>query len=234
MKEVLIIEDDNVVSLTLKNQLENKGFAVTQVFNGSAALRKVINSFPDLILLDIGLPDINGYEICQQLREFYKRPIIFITSDEDSLTEIKCFEVGADDFVLKTAPFEVLYQRIKRLGIRPNNYRADDTLTFGELKFIPASTDCFYQDNALGLTQEEYELFYFIATKHNRVVSRQVILKVLKGADYDGVDRSIDIKVARIRNKLKAAGLPASIIQSIRSVGYQVSFAKIIEPTSIS
>ena len=231
MKEILIIEDDNVMSLTLKNQLESKGFAATQVYNGSAALRKVINSFPDLILLDIGLPDINGYEICQQLREFYKRPIIFITSDEDSLTEIKCFEVGGDDFVLKTAPFEVLYQRIKRLGVRPNNYQADDNLEFGELKFIPVATDCFYQDKALGLRQEEYELFYFIATKHNSVVSRQVILKVLKGADYDGVDRSIDIKIARIRNKLKAVGLPVSVIQSVRSVGYQVCFAKISEST---
>lgn len=225
MKEVLIIEDDKLVSLTLKSQLESKGFAVTQVFNGSNALRKVINTFPDLILLDIGLPDINGYEVCKQLREFYQRPIIFITSHEDSIAEIKCFEVGADDFVLKTAPFEVLYQRIKRLGVRPSKYQPDDILAFGDVKFIPASTDCFYQRKALGLTQEEYELFYFIATKHNSVVSRQVILKVLKGADYDGIDRSIDIKVARIRNKLKAVGLPANIIQSVRSIGYQVCFS---------
>jgi DNA-binding response OmpR family regulator len=229
MKEVLIIEDDNLVSLTLKKHLESKGFGVTQVFNGSAALRKVINTFPDLILLDIGLPDINGYEVCKQLREFYQRPIIFITSREDSLAEIKCFEVGADDFVLKTAPFEVLYQRIKRLGVRPTSYEPADTLEFGELKFVPASTDCFYQSRPLGLTQEEYELFYFIATKHNSVVSRQVILKVLKGADYDGIDRSIDIKVARIRNKLKAIGLPPSVIRSVRSKGYQVCFAILSE-----
>ena len=230
MKEILIIEDDNLVSLTLKSQLESKGFAVTQVFNGSAALRKVINTSPDLILLDIGLPDINGFDVCQQLREFYQRPIIFITSHEDSSIEIKCFEVGGDDFVLKTAPFEVLFQRIKRLGVRPTNYQTDDVLVFGELEFVPACADCFYQKKPLRLTQEEYELFYFIATKHNSIVSRQVILKVLKGADYDGVDRSIDIKVARIRNKLKAVGLPANVIQSVRSKGYQVCFAIISEP----
>ena len=229
MKEVLIIEDDKLVSLTLKTQLESKGFAVTQVFNGSTALRKVINTFPDLILLNIGLPDINGYELCRQLREFYQRPIIFITNHEDSLAEIKCFEVGADDFVLKTVPFEVLYQRIKRLGVRPTNHQTADILQFGELKFVPASTDCFYQGKVLGLTQEEYELFYFIATKHNTVVSRQIILKVLKGVDYDGVDRSIDIKVARIRNKLKVVGLPANIIQSVRSIGYQVCFSIVSE-----
>jgi len=229
MKEILIIEDDHLVSLTLKSQLENRGFGVTQVFSGAVALRKVINTYPDLILLDIGLPDINGYDVCQQLREFYHRPIIFITSHVDPLAEIKCFKVGADDFVLKTAPFEVLYQRIKRLGVRPIKYLTYDVLAFGDLKFIPASTDCFYQTKSLGLTQEEYELFYFIASKHNSVVSRQVILKVLKGADYDGVDRSIDIKIARIRNKLKAVGLPANIIQSVRSIGYQVCFADIAD-----
>lgn len=234
MKEILIIEDEHLVSLTLKKQLESKGFTVNQVFNGSAALRKVINSFPDLILLDIGLPDVDGYEVCEQLREFYLRPIIFITSHENPLAEIKCFEVGGDDFVLKTAPFEVLYQRIKRLGVRPIKYQSDAVLTFGDLKFIPASTDCFYQEKSLGLTQEEYELFYFIATKHNSVVSRQVILKVLKGADYDGIERSIDIKVARIRNKLKAVGLPGSVIQSVRSIGYQVCFTDIIDTVATS
>ncbi len=233
MKEILIVEDDNVVSLTLKNQLESKGFSVTQIFNGSAALRKVINSFPDLVLLDIGLPDVNGYEVCKQLREFYHRPIIFITSLEDPTAEIKCFEVGADDFVLKTAPFEVLYQRIKRLGLRPSNYQPATVLDFGDLKFIPAATDCFYRSIPLGLTQEEYELFYFIATKQEMAVSRQVILKVLKGADYDGVDRSIDIKVARIRNKLKAVGLSPAVIQSVRSKGYQFCYAMINEHVSI-
>lgn len=233
MKEILIVEDDNVVSLTLKTQLESKGFEVSQIFNGSGALRKVINTFPDLILLDIGLPDINGYEVCKQLREFYQRPIIFITSYDDPLAEIKCFEVGADDFVLKSAPFEVLYQRIKRLGIRPIEYKPADILEFGELKFIPDATDCFYQSKPLGLTQEEYELFYFIATKHKSVVSRQIILKVLKGADYDGIDRSIDIKVARIRNKLKSVGLPTSLIQSVRSKGYQFYYTAIAEAIQV-
>lgn len=227
MKEILIIEDDNLVSLTLKAQLENKGFGVTQIFNGSAALRKVINTHPDLILLDIGLPDISGFEICRQLREFYHQPIIFITSHTDPLEEVACFEAGADDFVLKSAPFEVLYQRIKRLGIRANGYNPSSKLIFQDLTFNPNSVDCFYRGKALGLTKEEYELFYFIATKRNTVLSRQIILRVLKGSDYDGVDRSIDIKVARIRNKLKIAGLPANLILSIRSKGYQFSLAEL-------
>lgn len=227
MKEILIIEDDKLVSLTLKAQLESKGFNVSQIFNGLGALRKVINTDPDLILLDIGLPDICGFEVCQQLREFYKKPIIFITSHDDPLEEIACFEAGADDFVLKSSPFEVLYQRIKRLGVRVKKYNPNSELVFGNLVFSPNKADCLFQDQQLGLTNEEYELFYFIASKHEMVVSRQTILKVLKGADYDGVDRSIDIKVARIRNKLKAKGLPTNVILSVRSKGYQFSYSQV-------
>jgi len=224
MQKILIIEDDNLVSLTLKAQLEQKGFEVAQVFNGSAAIRKVINIHPDVILLDIGLPDKNGYDICKELRQFFHGGIIFLTAHESVEAEVTSFGLGADDFVVKGAPFEVLYQRIKRLGIRPRKLDANQGLLFSDLEFKPRNTDCYYQGKPLGLTQEEYELFYFIATHQGQVVSRQMILKVLKGADYNGVDRSIDIKIARIRSKLKQVGLTASIIQSIRSKGYQFNY----------
>lgn len=221
MKKILIIEDDNLVSFTLKTQLENRSFEVTQVFNGSAAVRKVISVNPDLILLDIGLPDKNGYDICKELRQFYEGGIIFLTASDSVEAEVTSFGLGADDFVNKSAPFEVLYQRIKRLGVRPQKVDVNQAILFEDIEFQPNNSDCFYHGKALGLTQEEYELFYFIATKRGQVVSRQMILKVLKGADYNGVDRSIDIKIARIRSKLKQIGLSSQIIQSIRSKGYQ-------------
>ena len=221
MQKVLIIEDDSVVSLTLKAQLEQKGFDVTQVFNGSAAIRKVISVHPDVILLDIGLPDKSGYDICKELREFYEGGIIFLTAHETVEAELTSFGLGADDFVHKSAPFEILYERIKRLGVRPKKIDMAKGLVFDKLTFEPQSADCHYQANALGLTQEEYELFYFIATNAGKVLSRQLILKVLKGADYNGVDRSIDIKIARIRAKLKQAGLAQEVIVSVRGKGYQ-------------
>ncbi|MEW6991892.1 response regulator transcription factor [Colwelliaceae bacterium 6441] len=221
MQKILIIEDDNLVSLTLKAQLEKKGFEIAQVFNGSAAIRKVISINPDVILLDIGLPDKNGYDICKELREFYDGGIIFLTAHESVEAEVTSFGLGADDFVTKGAPFEVLYQRIKRLGVRPKTLNVNQILTFDDIEFQPNNSDCYHLGKGMGLTQEEYELFYYIATNHGKVVSRQMILKVLKGSDYNGIDRSVDIKIARIRSKLKKIGLPANIIQSIRSKGYQ-------------
>ena len=224
MKKILIIEDDKLVSFTLKTQLENRGYEISQVFKGSAAVRKVISVNPDMILLDIGLPDKNGYDICQELREFYRGGIIFLTASDSVEAEVTSFGLGADDFVNKSAPFEVLYQRIKRLGVRPQKIDVNQALLIENLAFKPNHAECYFDGVALGLTQEEYELFYFIATKRGQVVSRQMILQVLKGAEYNGIDRSIDIKVARIRRKLKQKGLSEGIIQSVRSKGYQFNY----------
>ncbi|MDT0603940.1 response regulator transcription factor [Thalassotalea castellviae] len=224
MKKVLIIEDDNLVSFSLKVQLENKGFEVAQVFNGSAAIRKVISVNPDIILLDINLPDKNGFEICQELREFYQGGIVFLTASDSIEAEVTSFGLGADDYVNKKAPFEILYQRIKRLGVRPKAIDVNQVILFDDIEFQPNNADCYYEGQALRLTQEEYELFYFIATKRGEIVSRQLILKVLKGADYNGIDRSIDIKIARIRRKLKRVGLSEQIIKSVRSKGYQFNY----------
>ncbi len=221
MQKILIIEDDNLVSLTLKAQLEKKGFEISQVFNGSAAIRKVISVNPDVILLDIGLPEKNGYDICKELRQFYQGGIIFLTAHESIEAEVTSFGLGADDFVVKGAPFEVLYQRIKRLVVRPQKVDSNQEVAFEDLSFHPNNCDCYFQNKAVGLTQEEYELFYYIATHQGQVVTRQMILKVLKGAEYNGIDRSIDIKIARIRAKLKKVGLFTPVIQSIRSKGYQ-------------
>lgn len=221
MQKVLIIEDDSVVSLSLKVQLEQKGYEVLQVFNGAAVIRKVINFNPDVILLDIGLPDKSGYEICKELREFYCGGIIFITGHETAEAEITSLGLGADDFVAKSSPFEVLYLRMARLGFRPR-VNQQQQFNVNGIEFKASVADCMYNELPIGLTQEEFELFYFIAVNRGEVVSRQRILKVLKGAEYNGIDRSIDIKVARIRAKLKQAGLSKNMIQSIRSKGYQL------------
>ena len=223
MHKVLIIEDDKIVSLTLKSKLEKKGYEVFQVFNGSAATRKVIAEQPDLILLDIGLPDKSGYDVCKEIRKFYQGRLIFLTAHDTPETEITCFNLGADDFVPKTSPFEVLYERIKRLANRANVVDNKNVLQLGELAFNPARSDCLYKQVPLGLSQEEFSLFYYIAIYKGEAVSRQRIFLVLKGVEYNGIDRSIDIKISRIRNKLKEAGLSPNVITSVRSKGYLVS-----------
>lgn len=223
MHKVLIIEDDKIVSITLKAKLEKKGYEVTQVFNGSAATRKVIHEQPDLILLDIGLPEKSGYDVCKEIRKFYNGRLIFLTAQDTPETEITCFNLGADDFVPKSAPFEVLYERIKRLASRSDVVDNKNTLQYGELVFNPVRGDCLYKQTPLGLTKEEFSLFYYIACHKGEAISRQRIFQVLKGVEYNGIDRSVDIKISRVRNKLKEIGVNPNVITSIRSKGYLFS-----------
>lgn len=223
MHKVLIVEDDKIVSLTLKAKLEKRGYEVTQVFNGSVAARKVINDQPDLILLDIGLPEKNGYDVCKEIRQFYHGKLIFLTAQDASEIEVACFNLGADDFVPKSAPFEVLYERIKRLITRKDIIDKKTPLQYGELAFNPLRGDCLYKQSSVGLTKEEFSLFYYIASYNNVVISRQRIFQVLKGMEYNGVDRSVDIKISRVRHKLKEIGVNPNVITSIRSKGYLFS-----------
>lgn len=220
MHKVLIIEDDKIVSLALKTKIEKRGLEVFQVFSGSAAVRKVINEQPDIILLDIGLPEKNGYDVCKEIRQFYQGAIIFLTAQDTPQIEVACFGLGADDFVPKSAPFDVLFERMKRLGIRPQKQSTKNILSFDDLEFNPARGDCLYKSVPVGLTKDEFALLYYIATHNGEVVSRQRIFQVLKGTEYNGIDRSVDIKISRVRNKLKDVGVNGNIIQSIRSKGY--------------
>jgi len=221
MKKILVVEDDSIVSTTLKRQLEVQGYEVFQAFNGSIAMRKILSSSPDCILLDIGLPEKNGYEVCKEIRSFYEGGIIFLTSHDDAQVEISCFELGADDFVSKTAPFEVLHQRIKRLERVFDKPYAEQVISDNGMVFSADNFECRYNDFVIRFTQEEFELFYYLALNEGKPQSRQNLLHVLKGIQYNGMDRSIDIKVARIRKKIKDAGLPSGIIQSVRTKGYQ-------------
>ena len=98
------------------------------------------------------MPDKNGYEICQELRQFFQGGIVFLTGHENPEVEVACFGLGADDFVPKSAPFKVLHERIKRLGYRPKERCNSQQLAFGKLQFIPAKFDCYFMGKALGLT----------------------------------------------------------------------------------
>lgn len=221
MKKILIVEDDSIVSTTLKKQFEDHGYEAFQAFNGAIAMRKILSVAPDLILLDIGLPDKSGYDVCKEIRAFYDGGIIFLTAHDNAKVEIACFDLGADDFVSKAAPFEVLLQRVKRLDRVFDKPLSEQVLSDDGMVFNANSFECRYQGNTIQFTQEEFELFYYLALNEGKPQSRQNLLHILKGLQYNGVDRSIDIKVARIRKKVKEAGLPTNIIRSIRTKGYQ-------------
>jgi DNA-binding response OmpR family regulator len=219
---ILLVEDDKVVSTLLKKKLESKGYIVYPVYRGDSVRKNVIRHAPDCVVLDVGLPDIDGYQVCQQLREFYDGPIMFLTGHGSSADELKGLTVGADDFVSKDKDFEVFHLRLNKLlssqGAKKTlgHYQIDlGCLTFDKKQFR-----CEVADQAVPLTSEEAELLYFLLVNKDRLVTRDELYMTLKGCEYDGVSRSMDISISRLKAKLAVGPVTKQLISSVRFKGY--------------
>ncbi len=222
-KKILVVEDDKIISFSIKHQLETKGFIVHQAFKGDAANRMVIRHTPDCILLDIGLPNVNGYQVCATIREFYHGPIIFLTGNDTVEAELKCLQLGADDFINKDRPFTVILARVLRLLEKKEAPIANNSFAIGLFIFDKYNHICQFNNQNISLTNDEYQLLYYLLIYQDTVVTREQTYQTLKGISYNGVSRSMDISISRLKSKLVAAGMNAEIIQTIRSQGYRFS-----------
>ncbi|WNC69624.1 response regulator transcription factor [Thalassotalea nanhaiensis] len=227
---VLIVEDDKIVSFTLKRQLETQGFIVHQAFKGDAVDRMVIRHTPDCILLDIGLPNINGYDVCVKLREYYKGPIIFLTGNDTDDAELKGLQIGADDFIAKSRSFKVILARITRL-LEAKHTESDANKSFhlGALNFNKHLHLCEFDNEEIALTNDEFELLYYLLIHKDSIVSRDQVYQTLKGISYNGVSRGMDVSISRLKAKLVRAGISPDVIKTVRSKGYRLSTQSLIE-----
>ncbi|WNC71217.1 response regulator transcription factor [Thalassotalea psychrophila] len=227
---VLIVEDDKIVSFTLKRQLEAQGFIVHQAFKGDAVDRMVIRHTPDCILLDIGLPNINGYDVCINLREYYKGPIVFLTGNDTDDAELKGLQIGADDFIAKNRSFKVLLARLLRLLESKHEVQnANKAFYLGAFKFDKHLHLCEFEDEEISLTNDEYELLYFLLINKNTVVTRDKAYQTLKGISYNGLSRGMDVSISRLKAKLVQAGICSDFIKTVRSKGYRLSTQSLTE-----
>ncbi len=221
-KSILIVEDDKVISLALKRQFEAKGYVVHQAFTADVVERIVIRHLPTCILLDIKLPKSSGFDVFEQLQPHYQGPIVFLTADETPEIEIKGIGMGAAEFILKNRPFEVIYSRIERLLNNQVDAKSKVNFSIGDFTFNKREHICQYKHQVIELTQHEYELLYFFLIHKNTLLSRDHIYKSLKGIEYDGVSRGIDLTISRIKKKLTTAGLNKNVIITVRSKGYKL------------
>lgn len=223
-KSILIVEDNKIISLALKKKFEQQGYVVYQAFSGDVVERIVIRYSPNCILLDIGLPNVSGFEVCQELNAYYKGPIVFLTADDSPETEVKSIQLGGADFILKTRPFSVIHARVEH-HLQKSNKSADieqDELIMDNFYFNKKNHLCKYKNKVIELSNHEFELLYFLLIHKNELLSRDHIYKSLKGIEYDGVSRGLDISISRIKKKLTAAGLHKNLITTVRSKGYKL------------
>lgn len=221
---VLLVEDDGKIARLTREYLENYGLAVTWVQDGEEAIRQCAQSLPDVVVLDLMLPKKDGFEVCRTLRERSHVPIIVVTARVEVADRVLGLELGADDYLTKPFSARELLARIHAL-VRRASGRAGpaETLRVGRLALDVASCHATLDGNALALTSYEFSLLRVLAENVGRVLSREQLLDKAKGGADEAFDRSIDVRISRLRQKLGDDSRQSKILKTIRGAGYMLA-----------
>ncbi|GGX94521.1 DNA-binding response regulator [Litchfieldella qijiaojingensis] len=223
LDHVLIIEDDERLAGLTRDYLEANGFRVTVEADGARGVERIVELQPDLVILDLMLPGEDGLSICRRARPDYAGPILMLTARTDDMDQVLGLEMGADDYVPKPVQPRVLLARMRALMRRSE---AGDTssgearLTFNNLEIDSATREAWLGGERIDLTSAEFDLLWLLASHAGRVLTREEIFSQLRGIKYDGQDRSIDVRVSRIRPKIGDDPNQPHRIKTVRSKGY--------------
>ena len=228
---VLIVEDDERLADLTREYLESNGMQVGVEGDGSAAVERIKTEQPDLVILDLMLPGEDGLSICRLVRPYYTGPIIMLTARDDDLDQVLGLEMGADDYLSKPVRPRVLLARIRALlrrvkdsnANRENGIEGEDgqtRVTFANLVVDNSMREAWLDEQVIELTSAEFDLLWLLSSNAGRVLSREEIFTALRGIEYDGQDRSIDVRISRIRPKIGDDPLQPKRIKTVRSKGY--------------
>src|SRR5690554_6562952 len=225
---ILIVEDDERLATLTKDYLENNGLIVSIEGDGSRAIERIKNEQPDLVVLDLMLPGEDGLAVCRIVRPYYKGPILMLTARIEDLDQVLGLEMGADDYVAKPARPRVLLARIRAFLRRAADISAakeeggesEHRLTFGELVVDSAMREAWLAGESIDLTSAEFDLLWLLSSNAGRVLTREEIFNQLRGIEYDGQDRSFDVRISRIRPKVGDDPVNPKRIKTVRSKGY--------------
>ncbi|WP_148252726.1 winged helix-turn-helix domain-containing protein [Aidingimonas lacisalsi] len=219
---VLIIEDDERLASLTKDYLESNDFKVTVESDGARGVERIVELQPSLVILDLMLPGEDGLSICRRARPDYAGPILMLTARTDDMDQVLGLEMGADDYVPKPVQPRVLLARMRALMRRsdPGDAGSDIRLTFDNLVIDSATREAWLENERIDLTSAEFDLLWLLASHAGRVLTREEIFSQLRGIKYDGQDRSIDVRVSRIRPKIGDDPNQPHRIKTVRSKGY--------------
>jgi two-component system OmpR family response regulator/two-component system response regulator RstA len=205
VKKILLVEDDRQLSELVTDFLTSEGYHVKQEFRGDTVAKRVDLFKPDLIILDIMLPGKDGFAVCRDIRPKFSGPILMLTAKGTDFDQVLGLEIGADDYVIKPVEPRVLLARVTALlrrGELPNQSQEVGEVAHGELHINRASRKVTLKDENVDLTSQEFDLLWLLASKAGEVQNRDYIYKAVVGREYDGLDRSVDVRVSRLRKKL--------------------------------
>lgn len=219
---VLIIEDDQRLAELTREYLEANGFQVTLEADGAKGVDRILTLQPDLVILDLMLPGEDGLAICRRVRPNFAGPIMMLTARTDDLDQVLGLEMGADDYVPKPVQPRVLLARMRALLRRADAPApgGEMRLRFENLEIDNATREAWLSGERIDLTSAEFDLLWLLASNAGRVLTREEIFNELRGIKYDGQDRSIDVRVSRIRPKVGDDPNQPHRIKTVRSKGY--------------
>jgi len=220
-KKALVVDDEKVIVKGIRYSLEQDGMEVDCAYDGEEALAQAKESHYDIILLDVMLPKLTGFEVCQQIREFSTVPIIMLTAKGDDMDKILGLEYGADDYITK--PFNILEvkARIKAIMRRMQKREAaPSVMVFEGLKINEEYRRVLVKDREINLTSREFEVLELLASAPGKVYSREELLKTIWGEDYPGDVRTVDVHVRRLREKLERNPSEPRYVRTKWGTGY--------------
>ena len=224
-RKVLVIDDEQPIVEILKFNLAKEGYSVLEAYDGAAGLDLALSENPDLILLDVMLPKMDGFEVCRKIREKSSVPIIMLTAKEEEVDKVLGLELGADDYMTKPFSVRELTARVKanlrRMSIDKTALTEDGiTIISGELAINTERYEVKKRDKVIDITLREFELLRFLATQPEKIFTRENLLEKVWGYEYYGDVRTVDVTVRRLREKIEDdASIPKYIITK-RGVGY--------------
>lgn len=222
VETILLVEDEMRIARWTQTYIEKAGYGCIWASNGKDALHMARREQPDLIVLDLMLPEIDGWTVCEHLREESDVPIIMLTAKVSEKDVIQGLRLGADDYVKKPFSPDELIARIEATLRRANGKAGpDNRLIVGNLTLDLHTRQCFLRDQPVGLTNRQFELLQFFMLHPQQVLSREQLIENVFGAEFDSYERAIDIHIRRLRTKIEHDPSNPTLIQTVFGVGYR-------------
>jgi two-component system, OmpR family, alkaline phosphatase synthesis response regulator PhoP len=236
-KKVLVVDDEQSIVTLLQYNLQQAGFEVITANDGEEGMNKAVNERPDLMILDLMLPKLDGIEVCKQLRQKkVMTPILMLTAKDDEFDKVLGLELGADDYMTKPfSPREVV-ARVKAI-LRRTQFQNEqekkeeniEKMVIGHLEILPEHYEAYFNRERLELTPKEFELLLYLAQHKGRVLTRDQLLSAVWNYDFAGDTRIVDVHISHLREKIEKNTKKPLYIKTIRGLGYKLEEPKIDE-----
>lgn len=235
-KKILIVDDESSIVTLLQYNLEQAGFTVITASDGMEGLTAVLESKPDLIVLDLMLPKMDGMEVCKALRlQKINTPIIMLTAKDDEFDKVLGLELGADDYMTKpfsprevTARVKAVLRRSTAIKEEAPKVAQESAFEYGSLRVYPERFEVFLRDASLEFTPKEFELLVYLMENKNRVLTRDQLLSAVWNYDFAGDTRIVDVHISHLREKIEENSRKPIFIKTIRGIGYKFEEPKVV------